>query len=156
MKKTDFERYIRKIVKEELNKHMQVQVPALIGEVISGVLDRKLNELFRSAGNGSLLNEGIETDDEFRTLGNGPITSKMVSSMGRPRMSRGELAEMMGYGSSVSDGKLNIPDAVFTEQGVPVAVDPNKIPDFLIKNLNRDYSGFMKKLDSEIKKTRGA
>jgi hypothetical protein len=135
MTKKELENLIRKIVKEELQNHFRVKVPAMVGEVVSEVINRKLKS---SKGT---LKENVEV--EWPTLGGKTMTAGDV----RPSSNRSKLASLLGYDDHLPT-KENTVSSVITDAGVEIPVDPSVIPEELKVALNRDYSSFLKKMNT--------
>lgn len=147
MKKSELREIIREVVKEEIREHMaqvkkyvKTTVPIIIGESVAAYVDDKLEEASPPPKSKKRsINEAV-ADEDWPML-----DKKILDVEDRPRLgNRSRLAEMLGYGDTKP---TNLVTSVVTESGVEVPINPNQVPDHLVKALNKDYSGYMKKLN---------
>ena len=73
---------------------------------------------------------------------------------------RTKLAEQLGYGDDLGKvgAGVKVPGTVVslpttTPDGAPINF--NKVPEKIVKNMMKDYSGLLKKTEQKVKKTRG-
>jgi len=136
--------YIQKLVREEVRRMLPTILSEAFGSMISEALDNMSTQTSRRP-----LREHIEEDEfeEYPTM-----TGKTFD--------RSRMTELMGYGSmkpgnSLRDQPLITVNAAMAEHesGQPRPIDPNSLPDYLVKAFNTDYRSFLKTVDA--KKTNG-
>lgn len=154
MKRTELEAIIKEAVREELQRTtkawLKTYVPAVVGQVVTELVEAKVQRLLESnKSRKSSITEGIllEEDEEWPTLGKKPLTTRDA-----PSLNRDKLASLMGYGDVKPSN--NMVTTIVTDAGVEIPVPPEKIPEELVVNLNKNYSGFLKKMGGVTERTR--
>ncbi len=148
--KTLIEAVVDARVKATVKQYLKHYVPMMIGEAVSEMVDDKLEVLTniqpKAKAKAKKLNEIFEMDEsdlgdvEFRTLGN-----KTLSVADRPKISnKSKISAMLGYGQPE-----NIITSVISDAGVEIPIDPEVIPEHITNALNKDYSGFLKKMNEK-------
>lgn len=153
MKRTELEAIIKEAVREELQRTtkawLKTYVPAVVGQVVTELVEAKVQRLLESnRPRKAPITEGILLEDEeWPTLGKKPLTTRDA-----PSLNRDKLASLMGYGDVKPAN--NMVTTIVTDAGVEIPVPPEKIPEDLVVNLNKNYSGFLKKMGGVTARTR--
>ena len=167
MKKSEFEGMIREIVQNEIKtsmkRYIQAYVPIVVNEVVSDLIDKRLNEVTRpspkrgkSSGlslneiaemaNGEMTDYGAASEKEWASLTPKPITSDKAQHWDKQR-----LAAMMGYEGNPNSMALNTIDTIISDKGTPIPINPNAIPEELTQALNKDYRGMLAKMNARTR-----
>jgi hypothetical protein len=134
MTKDQLNKYIEQIVLKEVRE----QVPLIVRDVMSKMLmEAAVNNVQPARGNthkrAALQEVSYGSADELEEY---PTM--------RPRPDGKHFAKLMGLDAGASDG-LIVSEGV-TEHGQPFAVDPNTLPDHVVRALTRDYRDTMQAL----------
>lgn len=150
MKTQQFKQIVRKIVQEELAKSIR--------PVMKEVMAEMLMEMAVTRG-GTLLTDNTHKAKTLREAAymNSPEELDEYPTLGGKTFDRQRMSEILGYGDmntfkpSVEGGSgLNITlDHAMNDNGTPVPINPNQIPDAVLKAMNRDYRPLMKELDKK-------
>jgi len=143
MKKTELKSMIRNIVKEEVRLSMRKLLKEFMFKEIS---DRSLknNNIKKSKSkhniknntfsSNKLLNEALndtaQTSQEWKTLGDGTFTTDSMNTILQNQYSTD--VEVSGKQMVASMG-----------------VDPDNVPEYLVNVFEKDYRGFMKKVNGK-------
>ena len=164
MKKSEFEGMIREIVQNEIKtsmkRYIQAYVPIVVNEVVSDLIDKRLNEVKRvptktGMSSGLSLNEiaemaneemaeyGAASEKEWASLTPRPITSGKAQHWDKQK-----LASMLGYDSSPASTGMNTIDMIISDKGTPIPVNPAAIPEDLSEAFNKNYSEMLAKMNA--------
>ena len=167
MKKSEFEGMIREIVQNELKvtlkRYVQAYVPIVVNEVVSDLIDKRLNEAVRpspkkgkSSGlslneiaemaNEEMVNYSAESDKEWASLTPRPITSDKAQHWDKQK-----LTAMLGYEGGSASVAMNTVDTIISDKGTPIPINPNAIPEELTHALNKDYRGMLAKMNARTR-----
>lgn len=152
MKRNELESLIREVVKDELQKTtklwLKTYVPAVVGQVVTELVETKVQKLLTESSNKrKKINENVSiTDEDWPLLHNKTLTTKDAGSLNREKM-----ISLLGYG----DVKPSVPPmTIITDAGVEIPVPEEKIPEDVKDALTKNYSGFLKKMNSVTARTR--
>jgi hypothetical protein len=142
MTNTQFKNYIKKIVQEELRTHIKPVVNEILAEMLleMAVTEKPVlnnSNKARTLREASYMNS-VDEYDEYPTINSG--------------LDRGKLAEMMGYGEFANGragNELITIDHAMTENGTPVPISSEAVPQHVLNAMNRDYRSFMKALETK-------
>lgn len=158
-------------IQKEVKRQLQIMLPGMVKEAMMNVMSGLITEGIQNAqrqpqavtGNSDKrrrLTESLEqmlTEDDERA----GIQKKRMQyatihgAIDRVGVNGGvpgtapSMAQMLEFDDPVpmAPGNIIVPGGKMSGelgQGVPVAVDPDEVPDFLIAAMNKDYSGLMK------------
>lgn len=134
MKKSEFQQMIREAVAAEIKKQFRINLPIIVKEVVTDVLEEHL-------ANGSrlpTLTENAKAD--------WPDLKGKKSFTARDR---GTIASMISGTDDVPSSATNILPKVVTDSGHEIELDPSQVPPSIVAAMNRDYSSFMAKMDKK-------
>jgi hypothetical protein len=133
-KNEQLRRLIEAMVRKEVKEILPTVVPQVVKEVMMGMINEAVvsPKATQIPGNSDKRRRLMEVDLEDDDLYEEPPM---------PRRTRRDMGPWDGGDAPVSlRESLNMPSKMATESGNLVPVSPDKIPDFIVRAMNRNYS----------------
>lgn len=143
---------IRRLIEAIVRKELKEIVPQVVKEVMAGmIMEATVSpEATQFRGNSD---KRIRMTESTRTyLDDTDYEDAPVARPSRPRPAvewdggDGPALQMEGYAG------LNVPTKAATESGNLVNINPAAVPDFIIKAMNTNYSGFMQSVSAKTRR----
>lgn len=152
MKRSELEGMIRTIVQEEfkvsVKKYINAYVPIVISEVVSELVEKKLLEATQHTIKPELHQQVLkEIEEDWPMVGNKPLTS-MDTGPGKLPINREKMANLIGYGDVRSQVENSLLTRESSDGNAIIPIDPNSVPVEVRKAMNKDYRGFLKKMNA--------